>query len=169
MSPLPALYEIAQQYCELQALADIEELPAELIRDTIEGLEGDLTEKSANIAKLIEGLEAEAQMIAEAAHKIRERAERRQRRADRIRAYLLFQLQRAGINKIDCAEFSIAVRKNPEAVEFSDLESLPKAYMVQPAPPPPHPDKRRIKEDLKAGKCVPGAYLVRGERLEIKS
>lgn len=166
---LPALYELANEYRSLELLADGDELPAEAIRDTLEALQGDIEMKSANVAKFVLGLEAEAKMIDEAAEAMRKRAELRRRRAENIRNYLLFQLQQVGIMKIECPEFRIAVRKNPEAVEINNPEEVPAEYMVTPPAPPPHTDKAAIKAALKAGAEIPGCWLRQGERLEIKT
>ena len=165
---LPKLYEIANAYKDLALLAETDDIPAEAIRDTLESLSGDLEAKSTNIAKFILGLEAEAKMIDEAAKAMQARAERRRRRAESIRNYMLFQLQQAGVTKVECPEFTIAVRKNPEAVEIDDPEQVPTEYMVTPEPPPPRPDKKAIKDALKAGTPVRGCWLRSGERLEIK-
>ncbi len=73
------------------------------------------------------------------------------------------------MTKVECPEFTIAVRKNPEAVEIDDPEQVPSEYMVTPEPPPPRPDKKAIKDALKAGAEIPGCWLRQGERLEIKT
>ncbi len=168
MSTLPALYEIAQQFHELALLADADDLPPEVIRDTLEGLQGTFEAKATNVAKFVLGLEAEAKMIEDAARQLEARANRRKRRAESIRNYMLFQLQQADVTKIECPEFTIAVRKNPEAVEIDDPEQVPPEYMVTPDPPLPRPDKKAIKDALKAGTPVRGCWLRSGERLEIK-
>lgn len=166
---MPKLYEIANQFKALELLAETEDLPPELIRDTLEGLQGDMQIKATSVAKFILGLEAEAQMMAEAAEAIRQRGERRKKRAESIRAYVLFQLQNAGISKVECPEFTMSVRKNPEAVQIMDVLQVPPEYMVQPEPPPPRPDKTAIKAALKEGKDVFGCWLTQSERLEIRS
>lgn len=166
---LPALYEIAEQYRRLEELTDHEDLPPEVIRDTLEGLEGDLQLKATNVAKFVLGLEAEAEMIEQAAEAMKLRAARRKKRAESIRAYLLFCMQGAGITKISCPEFTLAVLRNPEAVEIDDPQSIPAEFLVQPPPPPPRPDKALLKTALKAGRHIAGAWLRRGERLEIKA
>ena len=166
---LPALYEIVGQFKGLERLADMEDLPADLIRDTLEGLQGDLQLKATNVAKFILGLEAEADAMAQAAEAIRQRGERRKRRAESIRAYVLFQLQTAGITKVECPEFTMSVRKNPEAVQIMDPTQVPAEFMVQPEPPPPRPDKTAIKAALKSGRDVPTCWLTQSERLEIRS
>lgn len=165
---LPALYELTNEYRSLSAITEDDELPPEVIRDTLEALTGDLEAKATNIAKLVLGLEMEAAMIEEAAEAMRQRAQRRKRRAEQIKAYTLFCLQSTGISKISCPEFTLAVRKNPEAVEIDEHADIPSEFMVQPEPPPLRPDKKALKEALKAGRKITGVWLKQTERLEIK-
>ena len=142
--------------------------PVEAIRDTLEALQGTLELKATNIAKFVLGLEAEADAIDAAAKAMQERANRRRKRAEGIRAYMLFQFQQAGVTEVSCPEFTLRVRKNPEAVQIDDPEQVPQEFMVQPDPPLPRPDKKAIKDALKAGTPVRGCWLRSGERLEIK-
>ena len=165
---LPKLYEIAQQFHALALLADTDEVPAEAIRDTLEALQGTLEAKATNIAKFVLGLEAEADTIDVAAKMMLERANRRRKRAEGIRAYMLFQFQQAGVTEAHCPEFTIRVRKNPEFVQIDDPLQVPAQFMVQPDPPPPRPDKKAILAALKTGTPVAGCYRFQGERLEIK-
>ena len=44
------LYEIVRQHRELEQLADSGDVPAEVIRDTLEALEGDIEAKSVSVA-----------------------------------------------------------------------------------------------------------------------
>jgi hypothetical protein len=164
-----ALYELAGEYHRLMALADTDELPAEVIRDTLEGLTGEIEIKSVNIAKFILSLEAHADAISDAAKQMTNRAQRVRNRADSIRAYLLFQMQATGVTKVTCPEFTLAVRSNPPAVGLRDDVELPPEYIVTPEPPPPRIDKRKLADDLKNGVVVDGAWLEQGQRLEIKA
>lgn len=166
---LPALYEIAAQYRQaLAVLAENEDLPPELIRDTLEGLQDDLETKATNVAKFVLGLEADAQMMEAAAKAMKERADRRRRRAESIRAYLLLNMQVSGITKIEAPEFTLAVRKSPPSVEIDDMAVIPPEYMVPPEPPPPRPDKKLLAQALKEGAHIPGCCLKQGEHLSIK-
>lgn len=166
---LPALYELTQQHRELERLADGDELPAEVIRDTIEGLEGTIQEKAVSVAAFIRNVEANAEMVAEAARQLADRARRMANRADQVRAYLLFNLQATGITKIESHEFTIAVRNNPESVRVADGAELPAEFYVAVPQPPPRLDKTALKAALKAGRQIDGCWLEAGQRLEIKS
>ncbi len=169
---MTSLFQLTAEYRELERLEPSEDLPAEVIRDTLEALGGDLEAKATNVARFVLNVESVAEAIESAAKAMKERAAKARRRADSIREYLLANMQAAGITKIEAVEFTLAVRKNPPAVVIDDAEQIPDAYMVIPPPEPPpepRPDKKAIADALKAGTDVPGTHLERGDRLEIKT
>jgi hypothetical protein len=163
------LFTLAEQYKQLEALFDSGDVPEEVIRDTLEGLQGDIAVKAKNVAFAVRNLEAGAAAIKEASKAMAERAARVQRRADSIRNYLLFCMQATGTTRLECEEFTIAVRENPPAVVVNEDASVPAEYMVQEPAPPPRPDKKALKEALQSGKEIRGVWLERGVRLEIKT
>ena len=166
---MTALYQLVDQYRHLQVLED-PELPEEAVRDTLEGLEGEITVKATNVARFIANQEAFAKAVEEAAKAMAERAQRLRRRADGIRGYLLVQMQAAGIERVEAPEFTLAVRKNPPSVIVDSIGELPDEYLAPPPPPPePKPDKKAIAAAIKAGTAVPGAHLEQSVRLEIKA
>jgi Gp157 protein len=167
MSTSLKLYELTSQHKQLEALLDSEELPVEVIKDTIEALEGDIEAKSKSIAHVILNLESFSGQVVEAAEAMRQRGERIRRRAESIRQYLLLNLEASGIRQLECPEFTISVRYNPPAVEIGDLAVIPPEYMVTPEPPPPRPDKKALAAALKAGITVNGVWLRQGEHLVI--
>lgn len=160
------LYQIAEQYREAaEAMADLD-LPEEAVRDTLEGLAGELEAKAANVAMFVRNLETNADAIAEAARAMTERAKKIQNRAARIREYLQFHMERTGITSISCPYFTLKIRTNPPAVHVESENDIPADYW---RPQPPKLDKASIARDLKAGANIPGADLTQGQRLEIKS
>ena len=161
------LYQLTHDLKSLVELADTEELPADVIRDTLEGIEGAIEVKATNIARLTRNLDEGAKAIREAAKAMIERAERVERRADSIRSYLLWSMQAADIQKIECPEFKIARRKNPVSVVIDEWHELPDIFKVIPTLAP-RPDKAGIKKAIEDGQKVPGAHLFQNERLEIK-
>lgn len=162
------LFEITEQFRGLAALEDSDELPPEVIADTLEGLLGDFEEKTVAVAKFILSLEAAAEDIKEAADAMAKRAARLEKRAESVRAYLLLQMQAIDWRqKINRPDIVISRRNNPVAVFVADEKSVPEKFWVQPDPPPKRLDKKTIKEALQAGEEVPGAFLEAGERIHI--
>jgi hypothetical protein len=163
------LFEITEQFKALENIEDSDELPPEVIADTLEGLEGDFETKTIAIAKFILSLEATAEQVKAAAKATELRAARIAKRAESIRHYLLLQMQIIDWRKkIEAEDIVIARRNNPPAVNVTDEASVPRVFWVTPEPPPPRIDKKAIKEALQAGAEVPGAYLEAGERVDIR-
>lgn len=163
-----ALYELVGQYKALEALAESEDLPPEVIRDTLEGLTGELREKAVSVAHFVENLVATADAIDGAAELMAQRSKRLRARAEAVREYLLFNMQASGITKIESPYFTLAVRNNPPTVIIDDEAAIPSVFKVQPPAPPPRIDKPAIARAFKDGQPVPGCHTEQRQRLEIK-
>lgn len=166
---LPALYTVADRYLQdLEKLSDLD-LPEEVVRDTIEGLQGDMQEKCTNVAAFIRNTESLADQIKQAEQAMAARRKALESRADRIRQYLLENMQRTGITKIDSPWFKIALANNPPSVVVDDEDTLKFAYPeFVKVVTTESLDKAAIKEAIKAGQIVEGAHLVQAERVTIK-
>lgn len=165
MTKLP-LYKLANEYLSIaQQLAD-QELPDNVISDTLEGASGEIENKAWNIAALILQFEGEAILIKEAEQRMAVRRKSLERRVEWMRDYLLVQLIRTGIAEIDSPEFKILVRDNPPKVVFDDEDAIPTAFL--------HKEtvitvlKAEIRKSLLEGNEVAGAHLEREKRLLIK-
>lgn len=168
---MAALYQLVEQYRSLEALDASEELPIEVLKDTLEGLSGELTVKATNVAKFVLNCEATAEAIEGAAKQMKLRAERLRKRAEGVRDYLKFNMQAAGILKIEATEFVLSIKKNPPAVIVDTEALIPPAFMATPEPPPPpvpRPDKALIKKAIQSGMAIAGCHLEQAERLDIR-
>jgi hypothetical protein len=160
------LYKLADEYLIAAEKLQEMDMPPEVVEDTLESISGDIQEKATNIAMLVMNWESTVEAMEKAEKEIASRRKAVENRINHIKEYLLFNMQRTGIKKIDCPYFSLSVRNNPPKVEI--FGQLPDEFMRHPEPPPPIPDKKAIAEFLKAGNTVDWAKLVQTERLEIK-
>lgn len=168
---MTALYKLTNAYLELaEKLAD-GDFDAQTIADTIEssGISDELAVKAQGIEFVARGAESHNLAIDAEIARLQALKAHRNKVASGLRAYLLDNMQRADIEKIECPLFSISIRKNPPSVEIIDQLSLPSKFMVTPEPKPPvaQPDKSAIKKAIMAGEEVTGARLVQGVRLNI--
>jgi hypothetical protein len=166
------LYELVAQHRSLEALATSEDLPPEVIKDTLDGLEGELREKAVSVAHFIRNLEVVADSIDAAIEQMMVRKLRLEKRAASLQQYLLFNMIAAGISKVESPYFTLQVKKNPPTVVIDSENLIPAKYMRTPEPPPPPkpaPDKKAIADAIKAGEEVPGAHTETHERLEIRT
>jgi hypothetical protein len=165
------LYELAAQYRQLESLEASEEIPVEVIRDTLDGLEGDIREKCTQVSLFSRNLESVATSIEQAAGKMLARAEVLRKRAASLDAYMLVHMQACGITKIESPWFTISRKANPPAVIVDHEGSIPERFWRQPEQPPLPAkviDKKAIAAAMKAGEEVPGCHSLSGERIEIK-
>jgi len=169
---MTALYVLTNQYLELaEKLAD-GDFDAQTIADTIEasGISDELAVKAQGIEFVARGAEAHHAAIDAEIARLTALKAHRQKVADGLRAYLKDNMERAGIEKIECPLFRLTIKKNPPSVELLDTSELPAEFWRTPEPKPPvaAPDKAAIKAALQDGKDVPGARLNQGTRLEVK-
>jgi len=161
------LFELASQYRELEALVDSDEVPAEVILDTLEGIKGEFEDKAVAVAQMVLTLKAQSEAVAAVAKAQAERAARIEKRMESLKHYLLLQLQVVGRERIETDELVIRRQNNPPSVYVTNEYAVPKEYWVQPPAPPPRIDKLAIKEAIEAGAEVEGCFLEKGEHVRI--
>ena len=168
---MTALYALTNQYMALAEKLSDGDFDAATIADTIEasGITDEIAEKAQGLEYVARGAEAHNLAIDAEIARLQALKQHRMKVAAGLRGYLLDNMQRMGIERIDCPMFSISIRKNQPAVEIFDQLSLPSQFMVVPEPKPPvaAPDKKAIAAAIKAGQDVPGAKLVHGVRLNV--
>lgn len=163
-----SLFVLANEYRAIADKLEEMDLDEQTIADTLEGLSGDIEAKSTNVAMFIKNLEVSAEAIKAAEGEMAKRRKAIEARVERLRKYLMDNMIFAGISKIECPYFRIAIKDNPESVVIDAESQIPDEFMRQPETPPPTPDKALIKEVLKANVNVSWAHLARGKRVEIK-
>lgn len=162
------LYQISDQYlADIRKLEELD-LDDQTFADTLESLSGDLEQKATNVAMFIRNIEANAEAIKQAEKAMYERRKAYESKIDRIKSYLLENMIKTGIVKIESPHFVLSVRKNPPSAEVLMADQIPDEYFDIPEPPPPVLNKKRLSEDLKAGVVIEGARLTQGNSLQIK-
>lgn len=135
-------------------LADDDELKA----DTIEG-ETNLHEALVSALNRMAEIEAHADGIAAAIKRFKQRSDRLEAQAERIRAAITLALEMAELARIELPIATISLRKTPPKVVITSEADIPSAFFKEPAPVL---DKKAILDALKASILVPGAELSNG-------
>ncbi len=113
------LYEISANYLSaLDGLADLEDMPAEVIADTMEGLQGEFEEKALNVARYVRNLEAEAAAIDEARKRMDARGRAAGNQSKRLKEYLKGELERTGL-QVKAPDLALRLQNNPAIVRFT--------------------------------------------------
>jgi hypothetical protein len=180
-STMPSLFVLADEYREAADKLAQMDLPAEVVRDTLEGLSGELKTKAANVAMFVRSLQATTEKMTEAIANIEARKAVIERRAKEITDWLHTGMVKAGISSIDDNPYlSLKLKKLPGRIEITQPDLVPDEYKTVPPIPEPRPDLRAIKAAIEQEEAaarlaarepinpVPGATLIKGTRLEIK-
>jgi len=160
------LYEYTAQY--RTALIDLNDmdLPIEVLNDTMEALQGEISVKGKDVAFYIRNLEADTVAIKSAEDAMKKRRLAIENRIAWTKRYLLYNMQQSDITEISCPYFVIKTKKNPPKVVISDSAKLPDKYIKKTVVETI--DKTLIKTDIKDGAIIPGAILSQEWRLDIK-
>jgi len=156
------LYEMKSEYMEILSMLEDPDADEEIIRDTLESLQGDIEDKAEGYGMIIAQLNAEAEMLMVESVRLSKRAKTALNNADRLKKRLQAALTEMQLKKLKTNHFNFTVRKNAASVVLiADIE-IPDEYLVAQDP---KVDKAKIKADLQAGKDLPFAKLEATESL----
>lgn len=164
------LYEISNTYlATVQQLAELD-IDEQTLADTLEAEQWPVEEKARAVSAMILNLEIEAEVVKAAGDRIAKRAKSLQARADWLHDYLLVNMQRTGITEIKALDGTFRAKLYPQrdaSVEIVEPGMIPDDYMRE-IPARFEPDKSLIKKAIADGYDVPGARIVKKDRLEVR-
>jgi hypothetical protein len=142
----------------------------ELSPDLVAALDA-TKDKAANVCAYI--LNQDAQIVAIEQHEAKIAAHKAVvvRKQERLREYLAANMKRTGITEVAANDGTFKAKlyiDRDASVEIYDDKQIPAQFMTTPKPPEPKPSKSEISKAIKAGTEVPGARIVKRDRLEIK-
>lgn len=162
------LYELTNDYINLLALAEDPDTDPEVLADTLEGLDGQLEDKADNYAKVIRQIESDVNGLKAEIERLQARKTAAQNNIDRMKANLEQMMIATDKTKFKTELFSFGIQKNPAKVVMDEqyIENVPEEYLKYKDP---EIDRKKIAEDLKAGKNLNGiAHLEQSESLRIR-
>ena len=160
------LYELTGQYLELlEMLENDDGTEEQVIRDTLEGIDGELEIKADNYAKIIRELSEEAKKFDAEKRRLEARQATLENRVKLLKNNLFFAMKETGKTKFKTDLFSFGIQKNGGIQPMKLIPDIPvpAEYCRM------EPDNMKIREALEAGKNLPFAQLEeRGEHLMIR-
>ena len=140
--------------------------------DTLSGLEEEFNFKAENLAQYIKCLKAEAEDIDEEMKKLRARRDSRNKRIERLKNYLMENMEAVGITKIDMPKAKITIRKSTPSIKFDNekdfiemLENSGRNNLLKYSSP--EIKKSEIKKLIRSGEKFDGARLEPGRSVII--
>jgi hypothetical protein len=161
------LYKAAE---ELQALLDQVDPETGEIVEGLDDAREVVAQKAVSVVAYIKDTDAQVAYLLAAAKDLTDRANKQKKRNDWLRVYLAHHMARTGITHVkdEAGMFEAKFeRERDQSVEVFDAEQLPSEYM-RTIPETEEPNKKLIASDLKAGIDVPGAKLIKKDRLTIR-
>jgi hypothetical protein len=158
------LYELSTAYnAILQQLEDADETQLQCLTDTLDSIQSSIEVKVDGISKMLKIISDTTAIDAEIARlqKMKRSAQSKERW---LKNYLQSQMELMGIEKLKTDLFSVSIQNNPPSVDDYDPSMIPATYQKVSY----DIDRRRILDDLKAGKEVPGCALKQSKSIRIR-
>lgn len=153
---MSSLYELTGEYMQLlEMLEESDNLEEQVIKDTLEGIDGELEIKADGYAKIIRELEAEAKKFEEESKRLTDRCSTLKNRVKLLKEHLFRSMQITGKTKFKTDLFSFAIQKNGGVcpMEIKPDMDIPEEYLRK------EPDNEKIRQTLNAGTELPFAVL----------
>ena len=159
-----------------EPIEDVEQFRAKFLtawQDALNAVDENFDAKAGNIAAYIKKIKAECEMLNAEEKRLQQRRRSRERAVEQMTNYLMDEMIKTGKTKIDVVQAKISLRNNPESVMIADEKSFIEwaqtnrkdellTYVA------PKISKTAVKNEIKAGKELPGAVLQRTKSLMIK-
>lgn len=162
------IYEIKNEFNTLWSILEDDTLPEEDVLDAFQTATEDLAEKFENCCKYIKNVEADIAGLKDEIDRLQAKKKAKENAIDRLKVLMQQALEASGEKKLPCGTFTCAIQNNPESVVLDEqyVENFPVEYLKFKEP---EVDKKKLKEDLKAGKDLGGlAHLVQTSSLRIR-
>lgn len=160
------LYNLTEEYRQLLELAEDPETDADILADTLEGLEGEIEMKAEGYAKVIRQIESDVSVIRAEEERLANRRRSMEGNVRRMKEALQAAMVLTGKTKIKTDLFSFNIQKNPAALKIDvDVQDIPKRFRI---PQPDKVDTSAIKSCIKAGSSFDWCHLEQSEGLRIR-
>ena len=159
------LYELTNEYKRLYDMAEEMDLSPCDLKDTLDGMDEELSKKADGYGKVIRQMEADSDAIDAEIKRLQGRKKTIKSNIDRMKSFLKIAIEEAGKKEI-CGElFKFKIRKNPPKLEILNESLVPKEFRI---PQPDKIDKRAIMNEIRASGPVDWAEIVREESLQMR-
>ncbi|CAI0871435.1 Siphovirus Gp157 [Serratia marcescens] len=156
--------DLAIEMKKLQALAEDGELTPEMIKDTLEGLEGMVGDKLDATMAVVRGFEGQASVCDAESKRLAARKKSWDNQAGLLRKYILECLLTSGSDTIKTDLNTFTARKGSPSLVIDDEELLPDDYVESFTEVVNRVKKDELKKAILAGKEIKGAHIETGPR-----
>jgi chaperonin cofactor prefoldin len=163
---MSTLYDLTGQFKELLEMIEQGEVDPEVLKDTLEGLEGEIEYKADGYAKVIKELEGQTSVLKAEIERLSGRKSSLENNIKAMKESLQNAMQITGKTKFKTELFSFNIQKNPAKLVVDDPSNIPNVYLI---PQEPKVDTTKLKNYLSDIDFAPSyAHLEQGESLRIR-
>lgn len=165
---MASLYELTNDVQKLWDLMEEGILDDEMLIGAMETSQEELNIKLENYCKFIRNLESDIAGLKEEEKRLASKRKTMENTIERTKAAMQQAMTVAGEKKIKGSLFSLTIQNNPPSVvmDVNHIEDVPEEYLIYQDP---KVDRKKIAEDIKAGKDLEGlAHLEQNESLRIR-
>lgn len=166
------LNDLAGEYLQLLDMLLEDDAEEDVIRDTMEAIQGEIEVKAEAYAVVIgrlqqdvAALDGEMKAVKAEYERLKARKEARENNVDRVKKHLIEGMKAADLPKIKNAFHTIWIQQTPPAVVIDDENNISTKYLI---PQPPKVDKDGIKSAIQKGAKLPFAHLETHDSLRIR-
>ena len=161
---MATLYELTGEYRQLLEMMEDDSVDPEILKDTLEGVDGELEIKAENCAKVIAELGGKVDLIDREIERLKGKKDVLNNNIKRIKQQIEKAMIDTGKKKFKTDLFSFGIQKNPPAVVIDQEDQIPKEYWIAQEP---KLDRTAIKQWLKENEAD-WAHLTQTESLRIR-
>ena len=142
------------------------EISDEALADTLESIEVQRNEKLDNVASWIEQNQMNASYYSKKAKEYEAESKKYKNKNKYLMQFLTAAIDDSGRKEIRTQNHILRPRNYKDSVVVEETKKLPIDYVIRTEAI--RPDKKKIYEDLKAGKSISGAHLKPNRKTVIK-
>lgn len=131
---MSSLYELTGEYLTLLDMMDDPDIPEDVIRDTLEGLDGEIDIKAENYCKLIRNLESDVEAFKKEADRFTAKRKVVENNIERLKNALRMIMEVTGKKEIKTDLFTLKLAKVGGLRRLSvdvDLDELPEDFRIK--------------------------------------
>lgn len=156
------LYEITKEYQDLLEMINDPDVSAEVLADTMEGIEGELEVKADNYITVIKSLETDNYGDKEEIERLQARVKRRTDNIARMKERLMNAMEITGKTKLPTKHYKLSIAKNGGLAPLVVTGDVPEDFCKM------EPDNSKIREALSKGELTFAHLGERGTHLAIR-
>jgi len=160
------MYQLLGEYNELMDMLMSGEYDQLVIRDTIEGLDGEIEEKANNIGKMIKMLSGKQKMVKKEADRLDEMQKSIGNSIDTLKRSLEYCMQVTGKPKFRTELFNFWMQKNQPSLKIDDisLDKVPEQFIKRD----PEINRAKVREYIEAGNSLDWARFEQTESIRMR-